>query len=278
MKAGLLADIILGESPHLKGLIRHFNLLVLNKNGRISGFNTQFIRFSGFKEDELINQSFPQLFDSDEGKAGLQLAIKTAFRGQPGCISFFLAEKRLNFRGVVLPVYHQSLEPTSLLVIAKEEERVAVSDTELEDFWQMTQKMMTEAGISTSDLVEKEKTKQGTTRILLVEDSKGLMVRLFRKVLGKGHEELVFAPNAEAALLMARQCKPDILLCFPTVNGGLSSYELSDQFKTEFQTHTIFLSSDGNEIRLEDGWLDIHVKHQPDVVHKILDLIHQMYA
>lgn len=278
MKAGLLADIILGESPHLKGLIRHFNLLVLNKNGRISGFNAQFIRLSGFKEEALLNQSFAHIFDSDEGKAGLQFAIKTAFRGQPGCINFYIAEKRLHFRGVVLPVYHQSLEPASLLIIAKEEEKVSVSENEIEDFWQLTQKMMAEAGISTSDAIDNDKVKKGKTRILLVEDTKGQMVRLFKKVIGKGNEDLVFAPNSEAALMMASQCKPDILLCFSSINGDLNALELSDRFKSEFQTHTIFLSSDGNELRLEDGWLDIHIKNQPDVVNKILDLIHQMYA
>jgi hypothetical protein len=274
MKAGLLADIILGESPHLKGLVRHFNLLVLNPSGKITGFNKHFTRNSGKSENQLIHQNFAKLFDCDEGKAELLLCVKRALKGQPGSISFGLMESNVTFKGVILPVYDSGNFPANLILITKEEHTTVVSDLELDDFWNLASKMMEEVGVSTHDPIIIEKPKN--PNILLIEDRKGLIAKLFQSLI-KSKQNVTLAPTSEAALLMAESLRPLVVITTAVPIGQNPIAAVADELKQKYNSSTIYLSTNGNEIRIEDGWLDIHIKNQPDSIRKILDLINQLY-
>ena len=274
MKAGLLADIILGESPHLKGLVRHFNLLVLNPSGKITGFNTHFIKNSGKSENQLIHQNFAKLFDSDEGKAELMQCVKRALKGQPGSITFGLTESNITFKGVILPVYDSGNTPANLILITKEEHTTFVSDIELDDFWNLASKMMEEVGVTTQDQTIMDKPKN--PNILLIEDRKGLIAKLFQNLI-KSNKNVILAPTTEAALLMAESLLPQVVITTADPIGTNLIGTVADELKKKFNSSTICLTANGNEIRIEDGWLDIHIKNQPDSVRKILDLINQLY-
>ncbi len=275
MRAGLLADIILGESPHLKGLVRHFNLLVLNNSGKITGFNNHFLRNSGKSEKQLIHQNFSKLFDSDEGKAELFHSIKLAVKGQPGSISFGLLESKVNFKGVILPVYDSGDAPSNLIIICKEEFSLAVEENELEDFWNLATKMMEEVGITTDTDATQEKMKN--PKILLIEDKKGLVVKLFQNLIKTSKDNVVMVPSMEAALAVADNFGPNVIISSPDPIGALEIRNVAEEMKSKHNATTIYVSATGNEIRIEDGWLDIHVKNQADSVRKILDLINQLY-
>jgi len=274
MKAGLLADIILGESPHLKGMVRHFNLLVLNPSGKITGFNTHFIKNSGKSEKQLIHQNFAKLFDCDEGKAELMQCVKRALKGQPGSISFGLTESHVSFKGVIIPVYDSGNSPANLILLTKEEHSSFVSDIELDDFWNLASKMMEEVGVTTHDQPIMDKPKN--PNILLIEDRKGLIAKLFQNLI-KSKKNVILAPTTDAALLMAESLLPQVVITTADAIGQNPIGAVADELKNKFNSSTICLTANGNEIRIEDGWLDIHIKNQPDSVRKILDLINQLY-
>ena len=277
MRAGLLADIILGESPYLKGLARYYNFLVLDESGKITGFNAHFIRNSRKTEDQIINQSFAKFFDSDEGKVELQYSVKQAFKGTPTVVSFSLPESRVHFKGVILPVYDKGHTPASIIIIAKEEFKAVVEEEELEDFWKVTQRMIAEAGIGPAIEAEPPKTQMKKSKILLIEDQNGLISKIFSSVLKKQKDYIVSVSSLEAAMEMVADFKPNVLITGydPALNeADVSSIEL---LKTKTDASIICLTSIGNELRIEDGWLDIHVKNQADAAFKILDLIDQLY-
>jgi hypothetical protein len=277
MNAGLLADIILGDSPHLKYLARFFNLLVLDGNGKIVGLNNNILKNTFRSEDQLINQNFAKFFDSEEGKASLQISINKAFKGQPCSVQFNLFDSKVSFKGVILPVYDSGHVPDSLIIIAKEEHITLVDSTEIEDFWLLASKMIEEAGISHSDSIDKYRSKVQKAKILIVEDRNSLMLRLFKKLLVGKKDEVLIAPNSELALLLAKDFKPNVVISDYNPIGNLDSKELAIAMKRDFDVNTIFLSQSGNELRIEDGWLDVHVKNHTDSVSKILELINQLY-
>jgi len=275
MRAGLLADIILGESPHLKDLVRHFNVLVLNPSGKITGFNNHFINHSGKTEKQIMHQSFAKIFDSDEGKVELQMCVKQAMKGIPGSISFGVMESKVTFKGVILPVYDSGNTPSNLIIISKEEFSTKIEEYELDNFWNLATQMLGEAGIGTDVYENTNRAKK--PRILLIEDKKGIVVRLFKNLVKSTDENLMLAPNSDAALLMASEFKPHVVISTGEPLGKSTISQVTDEFKSKYNSSTIMISTIGSEIRIEDGWLDIHVKNQTDSVVKILDLINQLY-
>jgi chemotaxis response regulator CheB len=114
-------------------------------------------------------------------------------------------------------------------------------------------------------------------KILIVEDRNSLMLRLFKKLLVGKKDEVLIAPNSELALLLAKDFKPNVVISDYNPIGNLDSKELAIAMKRDFDVNTIFLSQSGNELRIEDGWLDVHVKNHTDSVSKILELINQLY-
>lgn len=277
MKAGLLATIILGESPYLKDLVRHFNLLVLDNQGRITGFNTQFIQTSQKKEEFFLHQSFVRIFDSDEGKAHLQQAIRQAVSGQPSSIQFYQFDNRVSFQGVILPVYDRGHTPTSLIVLAKEETRLHIRQDEIETFWQRAQKMIEEAGIVIEGQQVSHHDSEDKMKIILVEDKFGFMANLFASLLKTKNTNLVLAPNAEAALEWANTIQNQRIISTYFPKGSLEISDLAVAAKEKFQSNLLFLSSEDGEVRLEDGWLDIHVKLDITTPEKIVELISKIY-
>ena len=275
MRAGLLADIILGESPHLKGLVKHFNLLVLNSSGRIMGFNHQFIKSSGKAEKQIIHQNFTKLFDSEEGKAELAVAVQQANKGIPGAVNFYFPDTHVIFKGVILPVYDSSPIPSNLMVISKDCISREFEIQKQDNFWNVATEMMEELGIVSSDTLQFEKTK--LPKVLLIEDGAGIVVEIFRELVKKSKENFVLVPNSDAAQLVASTFKPNVVLTTKKPKGDVDIMALSDTFKTNFETTTIFISLIDGELRIEDGWLDLHVKNNSDAISRILDLIHQIY-
>jgi hypothetical protein len=275
MRAGLLADIILGESPHLKGLVKHFNLLFLNTDGRIMGFNFQFIKNSGKAEYQIIHQIFTKLFDSEEGKAELSFAVQQANKGIPGSVNFYFPGTHVIFKGVILPVYDSSPIPSNLMVISKETISKEFEVQKQDNFWDVATEMMEELGIVSSDKVQFEKTK--LPKVLLIEDKEGIVVEIFRELVRKSKENFVLAPNTDAAQLVAPTFKPNVVLTTKKPKGDLDIMALSDTFETNFDTTTIFISLIDGELRIEVGWLALHVKNNSDAISRILDLIHQIY-
>jgi len=277
MGTGLLADIILGESPHLRGLARFFNLLILDGTGKIIGLNSNMLKNAQKREDQIINQSFAKFFDSEEGKANLQITVSKAFKGQPCSIQFHLLESKVSFTGVILPIYDARQYPDSLIIITKEEHKILVEDHEIEDFWHLASKMMEEAGISSSNTIDTNKLKMDKPKILLIEDQNPLIIKVFKKLQNSKKEEVLIVPNIEAAQLLAEEFKPNVIITNYKPDGKIDAQKMASSMKARFNAETIFLSLVGNEIRIEDGWLDIHVKNQPDSVSKILELINQFY-
>jgi len=275
MKAGILADIILGESPHLKGLARHFNLIILDSNGNISGFNAHLLKNINKREDQVINQRFAKYFDCDEGKANLMLSVRSAFKGKPCSVQFNLLESKVTFTGVILPIYDHKSEPNGLIIIAKEEHRIVVDEEEIEDFWIIASKMIEEAGISSTPKVDLQKPKK--PKIMLVEDQNGLIIKIFKHLVTSNNENILIAPSSDSALILAEHFQPNVVISHYYPIGHLNIIDLSLKMKNDFNAGTIFLSNEKNEIRIEDGWLDIHVKNHPDSVSKILELINQLY-
>ncbi len=56
--------------------------------------------------------------------------------------------------------------------------------------------------------------------------------------------------------------------------------EVSDLAVLARQNHEatlLLLSSDEGELRLEDGWLDIHFKREPGTANKIIELVSRIY-
>lgn len=277
MKAGLLATIILGESPYLKDLVRHFNLLVLDNQGRITGFNSQFIQTSLKKEEHFLHQSFVRIFDSDEGKAHLQQAIRQAVSGQPSSIQFYQFDNRISFQGVILPVYDRGHSPSSLIVLAKEETRLHIRQDEIENFWQRAQKMIEEAGILVDGHPPVQNEEEEKLKIILVEDKMGFMPNLFKSILTTKNKSLVLAPTAEAALEWATASQNQRIISTYFPKGSLEISDLAVVAKEKFQSNLLFLSSDDGEVRLEDGWLDIHVKIDLTTAEKIVELVSKIY-
>jgi hypothetical protein len=275
MKAGLLANIILGDSPHLKGLVRHYNLLVINPMGKITGFNQHFLHNSGKIETQVLNQNFTRVFDSEEGRAELSHAVKQALKGVPGSVSFHFPDSKMVFKGVILPVYDSGLTPSTLIIITKAEKNPEVEERELEDFWDLATQMMEEVGIGLYS--EPPAEKMNTPRILFIEDKKGLVVKLFQHIVRKNKDSVVLAPNSDAAKWMAPEFKPQLVISSYDSLGSESLRDVSEEWKRQFNSSILFVSGSGKEIRIEDGWLDIHVKNQSDSVSKILELIQQFY-
>lgn len=277
MKAGLLAMIILGESPYLKDLVRHFNLVVLDTQGRITGFNSQFIQTSKRKEDHFLHQPFVRVFDSDEGKAHLQQAIRQAISGQPSSIQFYQFENRVSFQGVIMPVYDKGHAPSSLIVLAKEEIRHHVHEEELENFWQRAQKMIEEAGIVVPENEIAIEKKEDTSKIILVEDKMGLVVSIFKPLISKVNPQLVLVPSAEAALEWAEVIKPQRIISTYSPKGLMEVSDLAVMARQNHDATLLLLSSDDGELRLEDGWLDIHFKREANTANKIIELVSKIY-
>jgi hypothetical protein len=57
----------------------------------------------------------------------------------------------------------------------------------------------------------------------------------------------------------------------------MSSDLIREKMQDQVGASTILVSTVGGELRIEDGWLDIHVKNQAESVSRILDLINQIY-
>ena len=278
MRAGLLADIILGESPHLKGLVRHFNMLVLDTNGRITGFNNHFLRNARKSELDLLNQHFVKVFDSDDGKADMHQTIKQALKGQPGAVNFYLFESKVSFKGVLLPVYDRGHTPTSLIIISKEEHRIQVSDEELEDFWKLAAEMIAEVGVSPENNWQNDtKTESQKLSLSFVEDSKGLINKVFKKKTKSKKFNISTFASGEEALQAAEETRPDVVVTNYCPKGSLDMDSLVAAFRNTYHASVIFVSQEEAEIRIEDGWLDIHVKADDNAMEKILELISQLY-
>ena len=275
MRAGLLADLILGENQELKSLINRFNFIILNSYGKITGFNHHMLRNFGKSENELMNQNFFVLFDAENGNADLAFRIKSALNGKPGPLSFSLPEQSLLFKGVALPVYDDSPRPKHLVILCREEQ-IRMSDEEaMEHFWTSTSEFLAQHGILTA--IEDEQPDMKKPRILLIEDQKGLVVKIFSRLLKSNSGNVMLAPTAEAGLLMAGEFKPHAVVSTYEPGGGSSALELREKMNALCKASTILVSTTGGEIRIEDGWLDIHVKNQAESVSKIMDLINQIY-
>jgi len=275
MRAALLADLLLGENPELKQLINEYNFIILNSYGKITGFNHHMLRNSGKRENELMNQNFFVVFDPEFGNADLAIRIKSVLQGTPGPVSFSLPEQNLLFKGVALPVYDQSADPGHIIILCWEEELAWNERAELEDFWDCTTEFLAKSGITTED--RKPETKMKKPRILLIEDEKGLVVKIFSKMLKSNTGNVILAPGSEAAELMAADFKPHAVICTYEPIGSSNGSEIRKKMQSICNASTILVSSAGGEIRIEDGWLDIHVKNQAESVSRIMDLINQIY-
>lgn len=275
MRAGLLADLIFGENQDLKNLISHFNFLILNKRGKITGFNHHMLRNAGMPESNLINQNFFVVFQPEDGNADLALKIKSVMNGNPESVNFSLPEENLLFRGVALPVFGENDSPEHLIILSREEKMELKEEDALNYFWAAASEFLNKNGIST-DTCEAE-VNMKKPRILLIEDQKGLVVKIFNKLLKSGKENVILAPGSEAALLMAAEFRPHAVISTYEPLGGSNGLEIREKMKALSGASTILVSSEGGEIRIEDGWLDIHVKNQAESVSKILDLINQIY-
>lgn len=277
MRAGLLANIILGESPYLKSLVRHFNLIVLDNQGKITGFNSQFLHTSRKREEHFLHQPFVRIFDSDEGKAHLQLSIRQAFLGKPGAIQFYQFDNRVAFQGVILPVYDSGHSPSSLIVLAREENRIHVRPEEVEGFWERAQKMVEEVGISVNPVSNEIINHPEETKIVLVEDKIGLIPLMFKALLQQKSGSLILAPSAEAALEWSDAIKPQRIISTYFPKGFMEVSDLAVQAKQQFDASLLLLTSLDNEIRIEDGWLDIHFKKDACAAEKIIELVSRIY-
>lgn len=272
MRAGLLADIILGESPYLRGLVKHYSFLVLDQAGKITGFNTHFAKNTGKTEEQIINQSFAKFFDSDEGKVELQYSVKQALKGTPTVVNFHLGDGRIYFKGVILPVYDKGHEPASIIVIAREEHKPVVEEHELEDFWRVAQELIAEAGIAPANDEKAVSTRMRKPKILLVEDKGGLVNQVFKRLLQKPSKDILLISKSEEGVKAGVEFGPDVVVSVPDLE---SSFET--RLKATLEASIIHITAIGTELRIEDGWLDIRVKNQADSMTKILELIHQLY-
>jgi hypothetical protein len=275
MRAGLLADILLGENAELRDLINEFNFIILDPKGKITGFNHQMMRNSGKRENELMNQNFFVLFDPEDGNADMALRIKAALQGNPGPVAFSLPEQNLLFKGVVLPVYDNDSFPSYLIMLCKEEELVVKEADLLGNFWASATEFLSAAGISINQ--EEASPAMKKPRILLIEDQKGLVVKIFSKLLKSQSGNVLLAPGSEAGLAMAADFQPHAVISTYEPIGELNAAGIRTKMHELCKASTILVSSNGGEIRIEDGWLDIHVKNQAESVARIMDLINQIY-
>jgi hypothetical protein len=275
MRAGLLADILLGENPELLELINQFNFIILNPYGKITGFNHLMLQNCGKQEIELMNQNFFVVFDPEEGNADLAIRIKSVLQGNPGPVSFSLPEQNLLFKGIALPVFDKGPEAGYLIILSREEEMPQSEADALESFWNSASTFLADAGIKTEN--RKSYPEMKKPRILLIEDQKGLVVKIFSRLLKSNSGNVMLAPGAEAALLMAEEFRPHAVISTNEPLGETQGIRLREQMQEICQASTILVSSSGGEIRIEDGWLDIHVKNQAESVARIMDLINQIY-
>jgi response regulator RpfG family c-di-GMP phosphodiesterase len=142
-------------------------------------------------------------------------------------------------------------------------------------FWAEASEFLAISGISTGSNISETDMKK--PRILLIEDQHGLVVKIFNRLLKTGKENVLLAPSVDAALLMAGEFRPHAVISSYEPIGHISGIETREKMKEISGSSTILVSSEGGEIRIEDGWLDIHVKNQAESVTKILDLINQLY-
>ena len=271
----MLADLILGDNQDFKNLVNRFNFIILNKHGKITGFNHHMLRNSGKSESELMNQNFFVVFQPEDGNADLALRIKSVLKGEPGPLTFGLPEENLLFRGVALPVYDDSSEAEHLIILSQEEELEVKEEVAMENFWASASEFLAQSGIAAGPVIEEDDMKK--PRILLIEDQKGLVAKIFSKLLKSSKDNVVLAPGAEAALLMAAEFKPHAVISTYEPIGNTGAQEIREKMQQLVGASTILVSSAGGEIRIEDGWLDIHVKNQAESVSRILDLINEIY-
>jgi len=275
MRAGMLADLIFGENPELRNLVNQFNFLILNPKGKITGFNHQMLQNFGKADHLLMNQNFFVVFEPEDGNADLAIRIKSVLNGNPEPIGFSLPEQNLIFRGVALPVMQEGECAEHLLILCREEKIELKEEDALNYFWAEASEFLANSGISTGSIISETDMKK--PRILLIEDQNGLVVKIFNRLLKSGKENVLLAPSADAALLMAGEFKPHAVISSYEPIGNISGNEIRGKMKEISGSSTILVSSEGGEIRIEDGWLDIHVKNQAESVTKILDLINQLY-
>jgi hypothetical protein len=275
MRAGLLAELILGENSELRDLVNQYNFIILNPSGKITGFNHNLLQNSGLPEKALMNQNFYVVFQPEDGNADLSIRLKAVLAGEPGPVEFSLPEKNLLFKGIAIPIYDDSSTAGHIIILAKEE-FVEISETDgLEQFWASTKEFLNVEGISAEPINETEDMKK--PRILLVEDHKGLISKIFSKLLKSSKENVMLEPSAEAAILMAAEFKPHAVISTYEPIGEISSALIREKMLEQVGASTILVSTVGGELRIEDGWLDIHVKNQAESVSRILDLINQIY-
>ena len=194
MRAGLLADLIFGENAELRNLINQFNFLILNPKGKITGFNHLMLRNFGKGDQLLMNQNFFVVFAPEDGNADLAIKMKSVLKGNPEPIVFSLPDQHLNFRGVALPVMAEGESADHLLILCREEKIELREEDALNYFWAEASEFLNHTGISTGSSESESDMKK--PRILLIEDQKGLVVKIFNRLLKSGKENVVLAPGA----------------------------------------------------------------------------------
>ncbi len=85
--------------------------------------------------------------------------------------------------------------------------------------------------------------KVGKKKILIVEDQKIIAIDLKKSLVKAGYIVLAICDNAEDALKVANECKPDLILMDIILNGELSGIETAELIKKERDIPIIYLTA-----------------------------------
>lgn len=250
--------------------------MVLTPLGKVSSCNPAFLARAGVEEGQMVNRDFARFFDCQEGSAALHLAVRNAARGVPSPVSFSLTGQSQLFSGMVLPVYEEGQHPVRLLVLTRGTHVQKLKIPSLPEREENLDKAFSPIS-GTRSAKEKDKPKMTSAPLLLVEDRDGLIPGIFNKMLKSKSASVRMASDTEQALEMAADFRPGLVVSTRNPAGVLDWPGLSDQLRKNLNIPTLFLTRDGQKIRLEDGWLDLHIRFEGDPAKNIMDLIRQFY-
>ncbi len=80
-------------------------------------------------------------------------------------------------------------------------------------------------------------------KILIVEDQKIIAIDLKKSLSKSGYTIVSICDNAEDAIRIARECKPDLILMDIKLNGEKNGIEIAEIIKNERDTPIIYMTA-----------------------------------
>jgi CheY-like chemotaxis protein len=198
-------------------------------------------------------------------------------QGKPWRIAFGLAGNLLFSCGLALPVFKKDQQPDFLPALTCSPHR-PVTKPAAPAAHESKTVPYPPTGSGGPAESKKQTPNMTSSNLLLVEDRDGLIRGIFQKTMKAKSASVRMASGTDEALNMAAEAKPRVVITTRNPAGNLGESRFSDQLRQNLGIPTLFLTREGQNMRLEDGWLDLHIRCQGDPAKNIMELVRQFYG